>query len=358
MPTQPATGDVLFFMPDIGGFTKFVAETEVRHSQHIIKELLEILVDANQLGLKVSEFEGDAVLFYRSGAPPALADLVEQVRRMFVDFHSHLRQFEFTRVCQCGACAGASRMALKFVAHYGSARTMQVKGRTKFIGKDIIVAHRLLKNSVPEAQYLLVTQRTLDRIGADGAAMASFVAGHNAYDELGNIDYRYKSLAGFLDEVKVQPPAPFRLRKPLQVMQIVRHVNAPAEKVYQLLIDLPARMRWIDGAKSIEFRDDSANHVGKIHRCVRDGNDPEVVTSDVRISDTAMEFWETDVKKTGACRFLLTKTPQDTTEIALEFYVRNNAIARLVFRMLLERKLKLGFERSLANLAAVCETAA
>jgi hypothetical protein len=355
MATQPDVNDVLFFIPDIGGFTKFVAETEVRHSRHIVKELLEILVDANRLGLEVSEFEGDAVLFYRSGAPPSLGELVEQAHRMFVDFHSHLKQFEFTRICQCGACVGASRIALKFVAHYGSAGTMQVKDRVKFIGKDIIVAHRLLKNSVPESQYLLVTQPTLDRI--DGSDAASFTSGADAYDELGDIAYRYRSLAGYLDEIKVQPPAPFRLANPLQVMRVACHIDAPAELVYQTAIDLPARMRWIDGIKSIEFRDDSPNRIGKVHRCVRGGNDPEVMTSDVRVSDTTMEFWETDVKKMGACRYLLTKAPDNTTDLALEFYVRGNIVVRLVFKLLMERKLKPAFERSIANLAAVCKRA-
>ena len=69
----------LFVIPDIGGFTKFVAQTEVSHSQHIIKELLEILVDANTMGLKVSEFEGDAVLFYRAG--PRLRHRISWSRR-------------------------------------------------------------------------------------------------------------------------------------------------------------------------------------------------------------------------------------------------------------------------------------
>ena len=61
MAIQAAADEVLFFIADLSGFTKFVAETEIQHSQHIIKELLEILVDANTLGMKVSEFEGDAV---------------------------------------------------------------------------------------------------------------------------------------------------------------------------------------------------------------------------------------------------------------------------------------------------------
>ena len=53
------------FVPDITGFTEFVNKTEIDHSQHIISELLENIIDSNQLGLEISEVEGDAVLFYK-----------------------------------------------------------------------------------------------------------------------------------------------------------------------------------------------------------------------------------------------------------------------------------------------------
>ena len=51
------------FIPDISVFTNFVTNTEIEHSRHIIQELLEILIDSNQLGLEISEVEGDAILF-------------------------------------------------------------------------------------------------------------------------------------------------------------------------------------------------------------------------------------------------------------------------------------------------------
>ena len=41
----------LIFIPDISGFTEFVNQTAIEHSQHIISELLEIIIDANQLEL-------------------------------------------------------------------------------------------------------------------------------------------------------------------------------------------------------------------------------------------------------------------------------------------------------------------
>jgi hypothetical protein len=355
MAAQPRDGEVLFFIPDIGGFTKFVAETEIRHSQHIIKELLEILVDSNQLGLEVSEIEGDAVLFFRTGSPPPLDALVEQARRMFVAFHKHLKRIEYHRVCQCGACASASRISLKIIAHAGVSSTMQVKAHRKFIGKDIIVAHRLLKNNVPDSEYLLVTQATLARLSAAGDPLSTFTGGTTAYDELGSIEYRYKSLACFLEDVDVEPPPALGLERPVKVMSLTRRVAAPAEAIYQLLIDLPARVKWMDGVKSVEFRDGQPNHIGKVHRCVREGNDPEVVTSEVRVGPASMELWETDLKRMGACRYLLTRAAGDGTDVAIEFYVRDNAWVRLVFKAFMQRKLADASQKSLRNLASLCE---
>ena len=355
MATQAAAAEVLFFIPDLGGFTKFIAETEIQHSQHIIKELLEILVDANTLGMKVSEFEGDAVLFYRNGLPPSLEQLVQQARKMYLDFHTHLKKFEYARICQCGACAGASGIALKMVAHFGSAGTMQVKNHLKFIGKDIIIAHRLLKNSVTVPEYLLVTRSTLSRIEDADGQLVSFANGSDAYDNLGTIEYHFKSLDSYRDEVKVDPPVPVRLKNPRKMTRLTRRIDAPIERVYQRLIDLPGRMNWIESISKVEMSNDQPNQIGKTHRCVRGDEGIEVMTTDVKISETTMELWETDLKKIMACRYLLTRVPGGKTDVAIEFHVRDNPILRMIFRFLMERKLKVSFEKSIANLGELCE---
>ena len=357
MATQAAADDILFFIPDLGGFTKFIAETEIQHSQHIIKELLEILVDANTLGMKVSEFEGDAVLFYRNGAPPSLEQLVQQARKMYLDFHTHLKKFEYARICQCGACAGAGGIALKMVAHFGSAGTMQVKNHLKFIGKDIIIAHRLLKNSVTVPEYLLVTQPTLSRIGGADGQLVSFASGADAYDNLGTVEYHFKSLDSYRNEVRVEPPLPAGIKNPRKMAQLTRRIAAPMERVYQRLIDLPGRLDWIEGVTKVEMANDQPNQIGKTHRCVQGDGGIELMTTEVKISDTTMELWETDLKKISACRYLLTRAPGDKADIAVELFVRNNPIVRMIFRVLMEKKLKVFFAKSIANLGELCEKA-
>lgn len=74
----------LLFLPDISGFTEFVQTTEVEHSQHVISELLEILIDANTENLQLVEIEGDALFFYKEKEIPSLEKLLVQVEHMFV----------------------------------------------------------------------------------------------------------------------------------------------------------------------------------------------------------------------------------------------------------------------------------
>jgi len=49
-----------------------VNRTEVVHSQHVVAELLELIMNADRLGLTLSEVEGDAVLFFMEGEIPPL----------------------------------------------------------------------------------------------------------------------------------------------------------------------------------------------------------------------------------------------------------------------------------------------
>src|SRR4051812_17004607 len=132
----------LLFIPDISGFTKFVNNTEIDHSRMIIQELLELLISANQLGLEVSEIEGDAVLFYKFGDAPGVEEIYKQVEKMFVEFHRQLGAYNRLKYCQCRACVSAVNLSLKVITHYGEFTGYNVRNFNKLIGKDIIVAHQ------------------------------------------------------------------------------------------------------------------------------------------------------------------------------------------------------------------------
>ena len=124
----------LLFIPDISGFTRFVNETDIDHSRLIIQELLELLINSNQLGLTVSEVEGDAILFYKFGEAPTAAELYKQVEKMFCEFHKALIDYDQRKFCQCKACVSASGLTLKIITHYGEFTGYNVKNFSKLIG--------------------------------------------------------------------------------------------------------------------------------------------------------------------------------------------------------------------------------
>ena len=151
----------LLFIPDISGFTDFINNIELIHSRHIINELLELLINSNQLELEVSEIEGDAILFYKYGESPDLKAIYEQVEKMFYAFHRHLKIYENRRTCHCKACISAINLSLKVVTHYGEFTGYNIKDFYSLIGKDVIVAHQLLKNNIDKHEYWLVTKNLL-----------------------------------------------------------------------------------------------------------------------------------------------------------------------------------------------------
>ena len=189
----------LLVIPDISGFTAFVNTTEINHSQHIISELLELLIDTNELDMTVSEIEGDAVFFYKKNSVPELNQVIAQAKTMFINFHNHLRKYESQRLCDCGACSTASRLSLKVIAHCGELGFIKVKDFQKPHGSEVILAHRLLKNDIKNDEYLLLTE-PMFRSNADSklngdASWVAFKEGKSTYEDLGEVKYKFISLS-------------------------------------------------------------------------------------------------------------------------------------------------------------------
>lgn len=152
----------LLFIPDISGFTNFIHTTEIKHSQHIISELLELLIDCNDLDMELAEIEGDALFFFKLNQIPNLDELLTQIKKSFLRFHHHLQLYENKRICQCGACTTASELDLKFVVHIGSFEFIEVKGKRKPLCECVITVHRLLKNKINSDEYILITKDMVD----------------------------------------------------------------------------------------------------------------------------------------------------------------------------------------------------
>lgn len=198
----------LLFVPDITGFTEFVHKTEIEHSQHIISELLENIIDNNQLDLEICEVEGDAVFFFKQEEVLGVEKIYMQAKRMFLQFHSHLKLYESQRICQCGACSTASKLSLKFIVHSGEVGFTNIKNTKKPFGVDIIVLHKLLKNNVKHGEYILFTNQYLSNGNSEkrNFLREKFRDGQSNYENIGLVQYQFISLSDLHELVPNPPP--------------------------------------------------------------------------------------------------------------------------------------------------------
>lgn len=60
--------------------------------------------------------------------------------------------------CGCRSCSNVGQLRLKVVVHSGETLVYEIAGRTELAGVDVIIVHRLLKNSLASREYLLLTE--------------------------------------------------------------------------------------------------------------------------------------------------------------------------------------------------------
>ncbi|MEO2003434.1 MAG: DUF2652 domain-containing protein, partial [Candidatus Poribacteria bacterium] len=157
---------VVLIIADISGYTEFMLshEKSQAHSQMIVGELLGLLVEEIKPPLELVELEGDAVFMYApkqdlEGSWPATKKVIgEQLLRLTEVFTQKVRELQAYSICLCEACANIERLTLKTIVHSGEVIFSKIGPFSRLSGVDVITVHRLLKNSVEEDQYILMTE--------------------------------------------------------------------------------------------------------------------------------------------------------------------------------------------------------
>jgi hypothetical protein len=165
MPEQ-----AFLLLADIAGYTQFMRlhRLNLAHSQEVTQRLLESMLDAVPT-LRLVEVEGDA-LFLSSphddhGEPADSGSWLEPALAMYRAFHARQQWMVAHNLCVCDACRQIGKLHVKFVAHVGEVATQRIRDTEKLVGVEVIAAHRMLKNTVPATEYVLMSEplyRTLE----------------------------------------------------------------------------------------------------------------------------------------------------------------------------------------------------
>ena len=153
---------------DISGYTQFVKmhRTAMVHAEQIITDLMESVLDVHGPPLVLDKLMGDAATFYSidEGAGGA-ESIARQVVRFFEAFNESEGVLVSCNVCICDACNQIGSLRLKAILHHGDLILKEMGGRSELAGPDVIVAHRLLKNSVEGDEYIAMTAAFHDQSG-------------------------------------------------------------------------------------------------------------------------------------------------------------------------------------------------
>ncbi len=168
MRTSPNT---ILLIADISGYTRFMKQhaIAISHAKQIIVRLLTVLMKTAQPPLKVVELEGDAVFFYAPSNGSALEVVAQKVKNQLLEFFAAFRKelhaIDSLRTCACDACTHIHDLQLKQVVHAGVVEVDRIGRFEKLFGLDVILVHRMLKNSVQANEYVMMSEPAYTRVG-------------------------------------------------------------------------------------------------------------------------------------------------------------------------------------------------
>src|SRR6266566_8979310 len=160
-------------LADIGGYTSYLAGVELEHSHDILADLLGMVAEGLCPPLRLARLEGDAVFCVSPEREPidgvALLGALEST---YLAFARRRRTVALSSSCDCDACRRTPELDLKFCTHYGSFVEHDVAESRELVGSDVVLAHRLLKNTVTDTHglrgYALLTDACADVLGLSG----------------------------------------------------------------------------------------------------------------------------------------------------------------------------------------------
>lgn len=227
---------------DISGYTGYLVDTELDHAQGILADLLEQIAFCFQPVLTVAKLLGDAVFAVTPAERVTTAEiLLDLLDVTYARFRGRQAALQRQTLCPCKACAGIHSLDLKFVVHRGKWAEQAVMGGKELAGRDVILAYRLLKNSVIEKTgwkaYALFTEESVAGLGEAFEATHRHRETYEGFGEVPvaavNIGKRHSQAEAARREVVTSKEADFTMQVKLRAAPAVvwEWINDPAKRI-------------------------------------------------------------------------------------------------------------------------------
>jgi len=267
---MPKTHEGYFLIADITGYTQYLSESELEHAQDTLTALLELLVENTGPPLVISRLAGDAVISYglRENFFQGQT-LIEKIENTYVAFRKTIERLVLNNTCRCNACANISNLDLKFFVHYGIFGIQRISDHDELVGSDIIVIHRLLKNSVTEKigfqAYALFTETAIRQLNVEDL-VEGMTAHTEAYEHLGEVKVWVQDMQPIWEKKRSGVAVTFPANNIWWRKQI--DISVPREQAWDYLIQ-PEFRNTLIGTDRMEISNRTNGRIapGSIYQC-------------------------------------------------------------------------------------------
>jgi uncharacterized protein YndB with AHSA1/START domain len=255
-------------LADISGYTSYVASTELSHSQEILSELLECIIERFKPLMTISKIEGDAIFAYTPETKiPRGEAILELIESTYVAFRSRRDAAHRRTTCTCNACRNIPNLDLKFIAHHGDYFVQNIAGTKELVGSDVNLIHRLLKNHISESTgwhaYALFTEQSLKHLDTQPEGMFEC---EEHYEHLGEVRTLSMDLHTRHQEIM---DARHVVVTPEEAHHIFEYdYNAPPEIIWEWFNDPHKRGQWMTSEIIPVIKVRGRSGVGARNHCV------------------------------------------------------------------------------------------
>jgi hypothetical protein len=183
-------GRRVLLIADLSGYTGYLVGAEPEEAPLIAGDLVQTIVDQFAGDYELAGLEGDAVFVSAPLDGATGASVLAGIARCYGAFQRRIESVRQATTCTCKACQLAPDLDLKFFVHVGTAVRQQIAGRDELAGRDVILVHRLLKDSGPATaglrSYALITDAAVEALRIEPEA-SGLLPSRQAYEHFGEI---------------------------------------------------------------------------------------------------------------------------------------------------------------------------
>jgi uncharacterized protein YndB with AHSA1/START domain len=264
---MPDDGRRVLLIADLSGYTGYLVGSEPEEAPLIAGDLVQTIVDQFAGDYELAGLEGDAVFVSAPLDRASGASVLAGIASCYGAFQRRIESVRQATTCTCKACQLASNLDLKFFVHVGTAVRQRIAGREELAGRDVILIHRLLKDSGPATvglrSYVLITDPAVKALGIEPGA-SGLEPVRQSYEHFGEI----VAYAGVPNESWVESGDLSIGEGSTPLIDYERDFAAAPEALWELLT-VPTRREAWEGIEHIEEVAGSGERgVGTRSRCV------------------------------------------------------------------------------------------